>query len=101
MTSTIKQLPKATVELEMTIPWKDVQGTYEKIFDQVVKDAELPGFRKGKAPREMVEKSIDKTKVYQEVIKEIVPKAFSAAVKEHNLSPITSPKVDVLEAKEE
>lgn len=100
-TSTLKQLPKSTIELEITIPWATVQESYKKIFEHVVKDTELPGFRKGKAPREMVEKAVDKTKVYQEVIKDVIPTAFSEAVKEHKLSPLTSPKIEVLEAKEE
>lgn len=99
--STLKQLPKSTVELEIVIPWKTVQASYKKIFEHVVKDSELPGFRKGKAPKEMVEKAIDKSKVYQEVIKDVIPTAFSEAVKEHTLAPLTSPKIEVLEAKEE
>lgn len=89
------------MELEITIPWDQVKSSYGKVFEQVVKETELPGFRKGKAPGEMVEKAIDKTKIYQEVIKDVIPKAFSQAVKEHNLTPLTSPKVEVLKAKEE
>ena len=99
-TSTVKSLPKATAELEITIPWSEIKSTYEKIFASVVNEAELPGFRKGKAPKELVEKNIDKSKVYQEVIKEIVPKAFSDAVKQQNITPISSPKVEIIKAKD-
>ena len=99
-TSILKQLPKATVELEIIIPWSQVQVSYEKIGAQARSGMEVPGFRKGKAPKELTDKNIDKTRVYEQVIREIVPQLYAEAIKEHNLIPITSPKIDVLKAKE-
>lgn len=99
-TSVLKQLPKATVELTITIPWFQVQVSYEKMIAQARSEMEVPGFRKGKAPNELTDKNIDKARVYEQVIREIVPKLYAEAIKEHNLIPITSPKIDVLKAKE-
>ena len=99
-TSTLKQLAKTTVELEITIPWSQVQVSYEKIGAQARSEMEVPGFRKGKAPKELTDKNIDKTRVYEQVIREIVPQLYAEAIKEHNLIPVTSPKIDVLKAKE-
>lgn len=100
ITSTIKELPNATVEMEIHIPWSEIADTYEKIFAIVISEFEFEGFRKGKAPRKIVEEHVDRSKVYQEVIKEIVPKAYQQAVTEHKLTPIISPKVEVVKAKE-
>jgi FKBP-type peptidyl-prolyl cis-trans isomerase (trigger factor) len=100
ITSTTKDLPKSTVEINITITWDEVSQTYTKIFEQVVKDTELPGFRKGKAPRKLVEEKIDKTKVYEQVVREIIPKAYSKAIQEQKLQPIINPKVEVIKAKE-
>ncbi len=99
-TSTVTKLPKATAELEMTIPWDEIKDTYQKIFNSVVSSAEISGFRKGKAPKKMVEERVDKTKIYEEVAKEIVPKAYAEGVKTHSLSPVASPKVELVEASE-
>lgn len=99
-TSTLKQLPKATVELEITIPWDEVKISYEKIVTGVKNEMEIAGFRKGKAPKELVEKNIDKTRIYEQVIRDIVPEVYAKTLKEHNLLPIASPKIDVLKAKE-
>lgn len=99
-TSEVKRLPKSTIEIEITIPWEDIKGTYEKVMEDVVKGAEIQGFRKGKAPRKMVEERVDKTKLYEEVIKEIVPKAYAESVQKNSLKPIISPRVEVLHAKE-
>lgn len=100
ITSILKELPKATAELELTIPWPDISETYNKIFARVVSEFEYSGFRKGKVPPKIVEDNIDKSKIYQEVIKEVIPKAYSQALLEHRLKPVASPKIEVLKAKD-
>lgn len=100
VTSAIKRLPKSTVELEITIPWSEIETTYSKVFDTVVENSELPGFRKGKAPKELVREKVDKTKIYEEVMKQVIPKAYAEVLKSHDVKPIISPRVEILEAKE-
>lgn len=100
ITTTIKQLPKSSAELEIKISWDEIKETYQKIFDEVAKSTIVEGFRKGKAPKDLVEKKVNKTKVYEEVVKDIVPKAYSKAVSDNKLVPVTSPKIEVLKAKE-
>ena len=100
ITSTVKHLPKATAELEMQIPWSEIKDIYEKIFARVASEMESTGFRKGKAPKELVEKNINRSKIYEEVIKEIIPKAYTHALQEHKLNPVTSPKIELSKAAE-
>lgn len=98
--SIIKQLPKSTVELTVTIPWSEVKKTYDEIVSHAITEIELPGFRKGKAPRNLAESKLDKSKLYEEVIKRLIPKLYEEAVKQHTLKPIANPKIDLLEAAE-
>ncbi len=88
------------VQLTITIPASEVKSAYDKAFEEIAKELELPGFRKGKAPKKLVEEKIDKSKVYERVLQTLVPQAYIEAVKEHNLKPILSPKVELLKAKE-
>jgi FKBP-type peptidyl-prolyl cis-trans isomerase (trigger factor) len=99
-TSTLKQLPKATVEMDILIPWGEVQESYQKILDTVVATTEIEGFRKGKAPKNLVEQKVDKTKLYNQVIQELVPHIYASEVKKNNLIPVTNPKIEVKKAKE-
>lgn len=101
MTVAVNRLANGTIELTITIPWSEIQITYDQVVEDFVKEAELPGFRKGKAPRDLVEKQLDKTKVYEEVLKRIVPKAYADAIKQENLTPIISPRIEVIAAKED
>lgn len=101
MTSTIEHRQDGTIELTVTIPWADVAGAYEAVVVEMVKNAELPGFRKGKAPRKAVEEKLDKSKVYEEALKAIIPSAYGKAVEEHKLRPIVQPKIELKEAIEQ
>ncbi len=100
MKSVINKLPDATVEITVTIPWSTIQEHYRHVVDEAVAQAELAGFRKGKAPRELVEKNLDKTKLYEDVIRHIVPQAYNTAITEHTLKPLVTPTVELKEATE-
>jgi len=100
MTSTLDKQTDGSVSLTITIPWADVAKTYENVIVEMVKNAELPGFRIGKAPREMVEKNLDKTKVYEEALKTLIPTAYNAAITEQKVKPMVSPKIELKDATE-
>jgi len=100
MTTAIHKTEAGDIELTVTIPWPDVKKTYEDVVTKIVSESEVPGFRKGKAPRETVEKGLDKTKVYEEVIRTLLPKLYSEALLEHKLKPIINPNISLSKAKE-
>lgn len=100
MTTAHNKLADGTIELTITIPWVEVQKTYDHVVDEMVQTVELPGFRKGKAPKNLVEPKLDKTKVYEETIKHLVPQAYSDAVTAQKLKPIINPKIELKSAEE-
>ena len=100
MTSAIVKTSAKGFELTLTIPWNDVQKIYAEVVDEAVENSEITGFRKGKAPRELVLKQLDKGKIYGEVVNRILPQAYSDAVVQNSLSPIIAPKVTILAAEE-
>lgn len=100
MTSTLQKLENGNIEVTATIPWPEVQKTYHHVVDEFVENTELPGFRKGKAPRDMVEPKLDKSKVYETVLRELIPTIYNDVIKEHNLKPIINPKIEFKDAHE-
>lgn len=100
METKVDRQPDGTIEVTLTIPWADIQKTYDKVVEDMIMDIELPGFRKGKAPREIALKHIDTSKVYEEAIRLIIPKVYSAAVTHEGIRPIVTPKIELKEAKE-
>ena len=84
-----------TIRLTITIPNSDVKKAWEEVLEDVVKNAELPGFRKGKAPRNLVEEKVDREKIREEVLRKLLPIAYTEAIKSHDVKPIINPKIHV------
>ena len=87
--------PNGTIRLTITIPNSDVKRTWEEVMTGIVNTAEVQGFRKGKAPRKLVEEKIDKEKIREEVLKKLLPIAYTDAIKTQGVKPIINPKIHV------
>lgn len=93
-------LPNKTFELEFSLPWAEVKKTFDIVIKQLAEKADIKGFRKGKAPRELVETRLDKGRIYGEVINLLLPQTYAAAVKKHQLKPALAPKITIVSAEE-
>jgi FKBP-type peptidyl-prolyl cis-trans isomerase (trigger factor) len=101
MASALTRLSGSAFELTLTIPWSDVKRIYDLVFDELAAEIEIEGFRKGKAPRNLIEQKIDKGKVYGEVVNRLLPDSYQKALEEHGLHPIVTPQVRIASADEE
>jgi len=100
MKSVFAKTGDGTITLTVSIPKKTIDEAYQKKVEEFVQNLELKGFRKGKVPRDVALKNLDKSKVYEEVIKTVIPASYIEALKEHNLSPILQPEIKLAKAKE-
>lgn len=100
MISALKRDDDGTIELTITIPPNVIKKAWDEVVDEQVKQATLPGFRKGKAPRTLIEEKLDKTSLREDVLKKLLPQAYLDAVKEHDLRPIINPKIHIDELKD-
>ena len=91
----LQKEPNGTVRLTITIPSGEVKKTWEEVMTGVVNNAEIQGFRKGKAPRKLVEEKADKEKIREEVLKKLLPIAYADAIKTQQIRPIINPKIHV------
>ncbi|PIS15156.1 hypothetical protein COT63_01480 [Candidatus Shapirobacteria bacterium CG09_land_8_20_14_0_10_38_17] len=98
--SSLKRLPDNTIEILTTVTSDKVEEEHKQILTQLQKTTELAGFRKGKAPRSQVEKTVGKEKVYNETAKNLIPKIYSQLIQEHQLHPIINPKIELISAQE-
>lgn len=91
----IERKPDGSIQLTIIIPKSDISKIRENLINDAVTNAEISGFRKGKAPRDIVEKSLDKGKINEEVLKKLLPTAYISTIQENNLKPIMNPKIHV------
>lgn len=95
ITKNISKHPKALVEVEITVPWADLESKWNETLQKLAADVELPGFRKGAAPINMVEQSLG-TKLQDEVFKTVFPTFLIEALKGSDIVPIDYPKYQVI-----
>jgi len=95
MIAAIQKQEDQTITLTVTIPWADVKKTKDAIVADYTKSAQVPGFRKGKAPKKLVEEKIDEEKVREETLKKLLPQFYLQAINEHKINPVIAPRVHV------
>ncbi|WP_203333149.1 trigger factor [Planococcus beigongshangi] len=84
-----------TGTLTVEVPAEEVNAGLDKAFKKVVKEINVPGFRKGKMPRQMFEKRFGVESLYQDAIDFILPDAYANAVEEAGINPVDRPEIDI------
>lgn len=95
VTKNILKQPKAQVEVQITVPWTDIQATYDATLTRMAADVEVPGFRKGQVPLPMAEQALGR-KLEDEVLKVVMPNALIEALNGTNIVPIDYPQYQVV-----
>lgn len=91
----VTRQPDNTVTIKITIPWHEVEKVRQEVENEMVKNVSISGFRKGRAPQNVAKAKLDKTRVNEEVLKRILPKYYTDALKENNINPIVNPRIHI------
>jgi trigger factor len=86
----IESISACKKRLRIEVPRDDVQAAFEKVVAEVRREADLPGFRKGKAPRDLVERRFH-NQISKEVLERIVTERVSQALKDASIEPVGNP----------
>jgi trigger factor len=95
-----KNLPKNTVELEVAIPWKEISKKKDSSFEELRKQLQIPGFRKGSVPPEIAKKHISPSSIYQEAINSLLQQILNEIITKEKIEVIYNPKIELKKAKE-
>ena len=88
---------KNEVKLEFTVEAKIFDEGIKTVFNKNAKYFNIPGFRKGKAPMNIVEKYYGSEIFYEDTFNEIVPAIYDEAVKEQKLEVVSKPEIDIIQ----
>lgn len=80
-----------TIEMEPA----EVEAALQKSYSRLVKKANVPGFRKGKAPREILERYLGKDALFNDALEYLLPEAYEDAVKEQNIEVFAQPQIEI------
>ena len=94
MKVSVEKLPGSEAVLNVDITWDELEKASDKAYRKLVQKVYIQGFRRGKAPRSLLERRLGKEYIYQEGLDELISAAYRNAVKEHELTPIAQPELD-------
>lgn len=96
MKSSLKKIKDCRVKLQVEVEPKLVEERYQHVLRDFQKAAQLPGFREGKAPGDLVEKRYAK-EIEEEVLKGLVPEAYHRSVVQQKASPVCLPAISEIQ----
>jgi trigger factor len=100
MQTTNTSLPNSRLALEFELPPERLSRAIDQAVSRLSRQTRVPGFRPGKAPRVMLERFLSGTAVIDEAVEQLVEDAFREAVVEQDLSPLTTPEIEITQREE-
>ncbi|MDE7431144.1 MAG: trigger factor [Lachnospiraceae bacterium] len=97
MSLQVEKLEKNMAKLTINVSAEEVEKAIEKAYQKQKSKISVPGFRKGKVPRKMVEKMYGVGVFYEDAVNDMIPTAYDAAAKESELEIVSQPKIDVVQ----
>jgi FKBP-type peptidyl-prolyl cis-trans isomerase (trigger factor) len=92
MKTEVKKLDSTKCEISVEVSGELVKNKFEAVFTEIAKTAKVPGFRPGKAPRDVLEKHYG-SGVHEQVLKELVPDVYNQAIAAEKLDVVELPQI--------
>lgn len=94
MNTKIEKLPENVVKVEVEVPAKEAVNYYNNAAKRLAQFVNIPGFRKGKAPRNVLEQHIGEERIKHEALENALPRIFADVVKENDFDVVAQPYVE-------
>jgi trigger factor len=101
MNSTVEALEGNKVKVSVSIDEVEFEKDIDAAFKRIAQEISLPGFRRGKAPRKLLEARLGPGIAREEALREALPKYYAEAVTEHDVDVIAAPEIEITEGQEE
>jgi len=100
MQTTVERTDRHTVRLTIEVPPEEFGRDLDRAYRKVAQQVRIPGFRKGKVPRKVIDAQIGREAVLGEFLEDAVPGYYRDALRENDLAPIAEPDVDLEQLEE-
>ena len=95
MSVKVENLEKNMAKITFEVPFDEFNKAVDKVYNKQKSKISVPGFRKGKVPRAMVEKMYGAEVFYEDAINEVLPEAYPKAADESGLDIVSRPEIDI------
>ena len=95
MQTTVESTDKHTVKLTIEVSIDELEKDMDKAYRSISNQIKIPGFRKGKVPKQIIDAQVGRDVVIEEFISESVPQYYRRAMSDEELAPIADPEIDL------
>ncbi|MEY8209224.1 trigger factor [Corynebacterium sp. MNWGS58] len=95
MKTTVDKLSDTRVKLTVNVPFSELDKEIDNAYKAIAQQVTIPGFRKGKAPRQLIDARFGRGPVLEQVVNDMLPVKYEEAMKENDINPIGQPEVDI------
>ncbi len=97
MKVTKEKVENSQAFLTIEMAEQEVEESLAASYQRLAKRANIPGFRKGKAPRALLERYLSKDNVLEDALNQLLPKAYEEAIKEQQITAIAQPEIELVQ----
>ncbi|WP_293770978.1 trigger factor [uncultured Corynebacterium sp.] len=97
MKTTVDKLSDTRVKLTVNVPFSELDKEIEQAYAAIAQQVNIPGFRRGKAPRQLIDARIGRGPILEQVVNDMLPTRYEQAVVENDLKVIGQPEIDITE----
>jgi trigger factor len=93
--TTVSELPENKVSIEIEVPAEELKASIDRTIKEMGKEVKMPGFRPGKAPREILVRRFGKDAVYAHTLEDAVPGWLENAMMQEGIKPVSRPELEL------
>jgi len=93
--TSVDKLSDTRVKLTVTVPFDELGPEIDQAYKAIAQQVNIPGFRRGKAPRQLIDARIGRGPILEQVVNDMLPTRYEAAVTENDLKVIGQPDIDI------
>ncbi|MCP1386907.1 trigger factor [Corynebacterium sp. TA-R-1] len=95
MKTSVDKLSDTRVKLTVSVPFDELGKEIDQAYAAIAQQVTIPGFRRGKAPRQLIDARFGRGPILEQVVNDMLPTRYEAALAERNLNPLNQPEIEI------
>lgn len=95
MKSSVEKLSDTRVKLNVSVPFDELGKEIDQAYKAIAQQVTIPGFRRGKAPRQLIDARFGRGPILEQVVNDMLPTRYDAALSENEINPIGQPDIEI------
>ena len=95
MKTSVDKLSDTRVKLNVSVPFDELGKEIDQAYKAIAQQVSIPGFRRGKAPRQLIDARFGRGPILEQVVNDMLPTRYEQALAENDLNPLAQPEIEI------